>query len=323
MLIDQHNRKINYLRLSVTDRCDFRCQYCMGDDIEFMPKNKMLTIEEIHRLAKIFISLGVEKIRITGGEPLVRRGIDDLFASLGNETELKELTLTTNGSQLNRKFKAIKNAGVKRINVSLDSLNADNFYKMTKGGNLNQILANLQEIKNEIQVKLNVVIMKGSNDHEIMELVNYAIDNSFNISFIEEMPLGDIGYDRSKTSISSDEIKNQISTKLSLKKIQLNTGGPAKYWLIENTKTTVGFISPHSHNFCESCNRLRLSADGFLHLCLGHDDGIDLITPLRKAKSDDLIRKIILNALTNKPKSHEFNLRENTEVVRFMSHTGG
>src|SRR5210317_30358 len=323
MLVDQYQRKISYLRLSVTDRCDFRCQYCMSEDIEFMPKQQMLTIEEMTRLSQIFINLGITKIRLTGGEPLVRRGIDDLIVSLGKNKKLKELTLTTNGSQLDKKYSILKKSSIKRINVSLDSLNAKNFKAITRGGDLNQVLSNLELIKNNIQVKLNVVLMKNINDHEINDLLNYAIERHFNITFIEQMPLGEIGFDRYSSFIDSDQTKELIESNFSLIKISLSTGGPANYWKIKNTNTLVGFISPHTHNFCEACNRIRVSADGHLHLCLGQENKINLIDPLRAAQSDHEVEKLILEALLTKPKSHDFDLQSKTQIIRFMSHTGG
>ena len=323
MLQDPFKRKINYLRLSVTDRCDFRCQYCMSEDIEFMPKHQMLTIEEMNRLANIFINLGVEKIRLTGGEPLVRRGVNELIDKLSHNKKLKELTLTTNGSQLNQKLDVLKHSKIKRINVSLDSLCSENFKKITRIGNLNEVLANLEIAKEYFQIKLNTVLMKNINDHEIIDLVSYAVEQNFNISFIEQMPLGEIGYDRSTSFINSNEAKKIIEKKYILEENNKTTGGPAVYWKIKGSNSFVGFISPHSHNFCDSCNRVRVSADGYLHLCLGHDEKVNLIEPLRAHDSDDAVANLIVDSLSGKPKSHEFNLENKTNVIRFMSHTGG
>lgn len=323
MLQDPFKRKINYLRLSVTDRCDFRCQYCMSEDIEFMPKHQMLTIEEMNRLANIFINLGVEKIRLTGGEPLLRRGVNELINKLSLNRKLKELTLTTNGSQLDRKIDVLKQSKIKRINVSLDSLCSENFKKITRVGNLNQVLANLDTIKDYFQIKLNTVLMKNINDHEIINLVSYAKEQNFDISFIEQMPLGEIGYDRSTSFINSNDAKKIIEKKYILEKNNKKTGGPAVYWKIKDSNSFVGFISPHSHNFCDSCNRVRVSADGYLHLCLGHNEKINLIKPLRAHDSDHAIERLIIDSLSGKPKSHEFNLENKTNVIRFMSHTGG
>lgn len=323
MLQDPFKRKINYLRLSVTDRCDFRCQYCMSEDIEFMPKNQMLTIEEMNRLANIFINLGVEKIRLTGGEPLVRRGVNELIDKLSHNKKLKELTLTTNGSQLDKKLDVLKQSKIKRINVSLDSLCSENFKKITRIGNLNEVLANLEVAKEYLQIKLNTVLMKNINDHEIIDLVSYAVEQNFNISFIEQMPLGEIGYDRSTSFINSNEAKKIIEKRYILEENNKSTGGPAVYWKIKGSNSFVGFISPHSHNFCDSCNRVRVSADGYLHLCLGHEEKVNLIEPLRAHDSDDAVAKLIVDSLSGKPKSHEFNLENKTNVIRFMSHTGG
>ena len=323
MLEDPFKRKINYLRLSVTDRCDFRCQYCMSEDIEFMPKKQMLTIEEMGRLANIFINLGIEKIRLTGGEPLVRRGVNELIAKLNQNAKLKELTLTTNGSQLDQKLDVLKQSKIKRINVSLDSLCSENFKKITRIGNLNQVLANLEIAKEFFQIKLNTVLMKNINDHEIIDLVSYAVKQNFNISFIEQMPLGEIGYDRSTSFINSNDAKKVIEEKYILEENNKRTGGPAVYWKIKDSNSFVGFISPHSHNFCDSCNRVRVSADGYLHLCLGHNEKVNLIEPLRAHDTDHEIERLIIDSLSSKPKSHEFNLKNNTNVIRFMSHTGG
>ena len=323
MLQDPFKRKINYLRLSVTDRCDFRCQYCMSEDIEFMPKNQMLTIEEMNRLANIFINLGVEKIRLTGGEPLVRRGVNELIDKLSHNKKLKELTLTTNGSQLDQKLDVLKQSKIKRINVSLDSLCSENFKKITRLGNLNEVLANLVIAKEHFQIKLNTVLMKNINDHEIIDLVSYAVEQNFNISFIEQMPLGEIGYDRSTSFINSNEAKKIIEKKYILEENNKKTGGPAVYWKIKGSNSFVGFISPHSHNFCDSCNRVRVSADGYLHLCLGHDEKVNLIEPLRAHDTDHAVERLIIASLSSKPKSHEFNLENKTNVIRFMSHTGG
>jgi cyclic pyranopterin phosphate synthase len=322
MLQDPFKRKINYLRLSVTDRCDFRCQYCMSEDIEFMPKHQMLTIEEMNRLANIFINLGVEKIRLTGGEPLVRRGVNEVIYKLSQNKKLKELTLTTNGSQLDQKLDVLKQSKIKRINVSLDSLCSENFKKITRIGNLNEVLANLEIAKEYFQIKLNTVLMKNINDHEIIDLVSYAVEQNFNISFIEQMPLGEIGYDRSTSFINSNEAKKIIEKKYILEENNKRTGGPAVYWKIKGRNSFVGFI-PHSHNFCDSCNRVRVSADGYLHLCLGHDEKVNLIEPLRDHHTDHAVERLIIDSLSSKPKSHEFNLENKTNVIRFMSHTGG
>ena len=324
MLKDIFNRHINYLRVSVTDRCDFRCQYCMHEDITFFPKSEMLSLEELSRLANIFIELGVRKIRLTGGEPLIRKNIDSLISQLGSNKNLDELTITTNGSQLHKRITAIKTAGVKRINVSVDSLNEETFSSITRGGSLKQVLSNIALAKeNEIKLKINTVIMRGVNDHEVFDLIRYSIDNEFDISFIEQMPMGEIGFDRKSSYLSNNELIQIIKRSFSILQSTYKTGGPANYYSLINSKTKIGFISPHSHNFCDTCNRVRLSAKGELFLCLGHEDKIDLLTPLRQSESDENIKKIILDSMQKKPKSHLFDLKKKENVVRFMSHTGG
>ena len=326
-LTDQFNRKINYIRISVTDRCDFRCIYCMSEQMKFLPKKELLTLEEINRIASIFISMGVEKIRITGGEPLVRKNIDTLFNNLSKNKDLKELTLTTNASQLMKKAEMLKASGIKRINISLDSLNPLNFKKMTRTGDLSNVLDGIEHAINIglKQIKLNTVIMKGINDHEIFDLVEFAIKKNIDISFIEEMPLGDTAFSRKSTFTSNDEILKKIKTHYLIDKIDYRTGGPAEYWQILSTKSRIGLISPHSHNFCEECNRVRISCKGELFLCLGQDDKIELMPLLREYPNNDQpIKDAILNSMKIKPKSHEFNLEQNKPaVVRFMSHTGG
>ena len=326
-LTDQFNRKINYIRISVTDRCDFRCIYCMSEQMNFLPKNELLTLEEINRIASIFISLGVEKIRITGGEPLVRKNIDSLFNNLSKNKDLKELTLTTNASQLKKKAEMLKASGIKRVNVSLDSLNPLNFKKMTRTGDLSNVLDGIEHAINIgiEQLKLNTVIMKGINDHEIFDLIEFAIKKNIDISFIEEMPLGATEFLRKNTFTSNDEILERIKTNYLIDKIEYRTGGPAEYWQILGTNSRIGLISPHSHNFCEDCNRVRISCKGELFLCLGQDDKIELMPLLRKYPNNDQpIKDAILNSMEIKPKSHEFNLDQSKPaVVRFMSHTGG
>jgi GTP 3',8-cyclase len=326
-LIDQFNRTINYIRISVTDRCDFRCIYCMAEKMEFLPKTELLSLEEIDRIASIFISLGVEKIRITGGEPLVRKNIDSLFSSLSKNKGLKELTLTTNASQLKKKALMLKSSGVKRINISLDSLDPLTFKKMTRTGVLEDVLKGIEhavEVGFE-KIKLNTVLMKGINDHELFELIDYAIKHGLDISFIEEMPLGSTDFERKVTAVSNNDVLEKIKDKYSVKSISLSTGGPAKYWQIEGSNTRVGLISPHSHNFCEDCNRVRISCKGELFLCLGQEEKIELMPLLRNHLHDDQpIKDAIINSMKIKPLSHEFNLNQSKPaIVRFMSHTGG
>lgn len=326
-LIDQFNRTINYIRISVTDRCDFRCIYCMSEKMKFLPRDDVLTLEEISRLANIFTFLGVKKIRITGGEPLVRKNIDSLFHTLSKNKSIEELTLTTNGSQLIHKAAMLKEAGVKRINISLDSLNPLTFNKMTRVGNLDEVINGINHALNIgfEKIKLNTVLMRNINDSEIFDLTNFAIKRGLDLSFIEEMPLGATSYERKITSVSNDEILKKLSENFDLEKTIYKTGGPAKYWSIRNTKTKIGLISPHSHNFCSDCNRIRISCKGELFLCLGQETKIELMPLLRLfPNNDDPIKDAIINSMKIKPKSHEFDLsKEKPAVVRFMSHTGG
>ncbi|MBT6141281.1 MAG: GTP 3',8-cyclase MoaA [Nitrosomonadales bacterium] len=326
-LIDQFNRTINYIRISVTDRCDFRCVYCMAEKMEFLPKTELLSLEELDRIASIFISLGVEKIRITGGEPLVRKNIDSLFSSLSKKTQLKELTLTTNASQLKKKASMLKESGVKRINVSLDSLNPTTFKKMTRIGVLENVLEGIEHAISVgfEKIKLNTVLMRGINDHEQFDLINYAIEHDLDISFIEEMPLGETDFERKITAISNKDVLEKIKGKYSISKISMTTGGPSKYWQIDGTKTRIGLISPHSHNFCEDCNRVRISCKGELFLCLGQEEKIELLPLLRDHPDNDQpIKEAIIASMKIKPISHDFDLKQSRPaVVRFMSHTGG
>ena len=326
-LIDQFNRTINYIRISVTDRCDFRCIYCMAEEMKFLPRDEVLTLEEINRLANIFTSLGVKKIRITGGEPLVRKNIDSLFNNLSKNKNIEDLTLTTNGSQLIHKATMLKESGVKRINISLDSLNPLTFKRMTRVGNLDEVINGIDHALSVgfEKIKLNTVLMRDINDSEIFNLTNFAIERGLDLSFIEEMPLGVTNYERKITSISNDEIFIKLAENYDLEKTSYKTGGPAKYWSIKNTKTKVGLISPHSHNFCSDCNRVRVSCKGELFLCLGQENKIELMPLLRlNPNNDDPIKNAIINSMKIKPKSHEFDLnQEKPAVVRFMSHTGG
>ena len=326
-LIDQFHRKINYLRLSITDRCDFRCVYCMSDDMQFLPRDEVLSLEESLRLVKIFTSLGVTKLRVTGGEPLVRKNITWLFEGLSQIEDLKEIVLTTNGSQLAHHAHMLKMSRVKRINISLDSLDPILFKKITRTGDLDKVMLGIDEAIKEgfSNLKLNTVLMKDVNDHEAIDLVNFAINKKMDISFIEEMPLGDIGHKRKDTFISNDEVLKKLQAHFNLIPTTFTSGGPAKYWQIANQSTKIGFISPHSHNFCDTCNRVRVSSKGELFLCLGQEEKIELMPLLRQHPDDDWpIQKAILESMRIKPESHDFNLETNKpSVIRFMSHTGG
>ena len=326
-LIDQFGRTVDYIRLSITDRCDFRCVYCMSEDMTFLPRNEVLSLEECARLVKIFVNLGVSKVRITGGEPLVRKNAMWLFDEIGKLKGLKELVLTTNGSQLESQANALKKAGVKRINISIDSLKLDVFKKITRTGDLNKVLAGLQaSIDAGFEgIKINTVLMRGSNDDEAADLVHFAIDKKIDISFIEEMPLGLVDHARESTFVSNIETLKLLQSKYLLLPSAETTGGPARYWRVAGTQTKIGFISPHSHNFCESCNRVRITCRGELYLCLGQEDKVDLMPLLREYSNDDApIIVAILNSMKIKPKGHDFDLRRaEPAVVRFMSHTGG
>lgn len=324
-LIDQFGRQVDYIRLSITDRCDFRCVYCMAEDMTFLPRDEVLSLEECARLVKVFVCLGVTKVRITGGEPLVRKNALWLFEEIG--ALVPELVLTTNGSQLSSQAQALKKAGVKRINISIDSLKPEKFKQITRTGRLEQVLDGLQaSIHAGFEgIKLNTVLMRGQNDDETADLVQFAIDKKIDISFIEEMPLGEVNHTRESTFVSNADTLKLLKSKYSLLPITHNSGGPARYWQVADTSTKIGFISPHSHNFCESCNRVRITCKGELYLCLGQEDKVDLMPLLRDHPNDDApLIQAILNSMKIKPKGHDFDLRRaEPAVVRFMSHTGG
>jgi GTP 3',8-cyclase len=326
-LIDQFGRVVDYIRLSITDRCDFRCEYCMAEDMTFLPRHQVLSLEECARLVKIFVNLGVSKVRITGGEPLVRKNALWLFQEVGKLQGLKELVLTTNGSQLASQAQALKQAGVKRINISIDSLKPERFKKITRTGDLNKVLAGLQASIHAgfDGIKINTVLMKNSNEDEAADLVQFAIDKKIDISFIEEMPLGEVNHNRENTFVSNVDTLKLLQEKFTLLPSTESTGGPARYWRVANSNTKIGFISPHSHNFCESCNRVRISCQGELFLCLGQDDKVELMPLLRANPNNDApIVQAILDSMRVKPKGHDFDLqRAKPAVVRFMSHTGG
>jgi cyclic pyranopterin phosphate synthase len=326
-LIDQFGRAIDYIRLSITDRCDFRCVYCMSDDMTFLPRDEVLSLEECARLVKVFVGLGVSKVRITGGEPLVRKNALWLFEEIGRLENLNELVLTTNGSQLEKQAQDLKNAGVKRINISVDSLDATLFKNITRTGELDKVLRGIQAAKlaGFESIKLNTVLMRGVNDDETLSLVNFAIAQAIDISFIEEMPLGDVDHTRESTFCSNADTLRILQSEYPLIASTETTGGPARYWRVANTDTKIGFISPHSHNFCESCNRVRITCKGELYLCLGQEDKIDLMPLLREYPNDDQpLIEAILGSMAIKPKGHDFDLRRaEPTVIRFMSHTGG
>lgn len=326
-LIDRFGRKVDYLRISITDRCDFRCVYCMAEDMTFLPRSQILTLEEIHTLAKAFAELGVTKIRITGGEPLVRKGALELLENLGRIETLKELVMTTNGSHLEAMAQSIKNAGVRRINISLDTLDAHKFKAITRTGHLQQVLNGIQAAKSAgfEGIKINAVILKNRNHLEVTDLVQYAVDHCIDISFIEEMPLGVVHrHDRSEAFYPSESIKKDLSQKFSLIATTEKTGGPSNYYKVAGTQTRVGFISPHSENFCSHCNRVRLTAEGRLLLCLGNDHSVDLKEVIRAAPGNTaLLKQAIIDAMQIKPARHEFNIHEQPVILRYMNMTGG
>ncbi len=328
-LIDNFGRRVSYVRISITDRCDFRCVYCMDEEMTFMPREQLLTLEEIAFLVRAFCELGVEKVRITGGEPLVRRNVDWLIEQIGSlkhTTSLKELNLTTNGSQLPKYAEKLAAAGMDRINISLDSLNADRFRELTRTGELTQVLDGIDAAKQAgfKRIKLNAVIMKGRNDDEIVDLAQFAIDNDLDISYIEEMPLGQVTHSRNESYCSSDEVLATLQKHFDLQNSIANTGGPSRYYQVAGSKSKIGFISPHSHNFCESCNRVRVTTEGRLLLCLGQEHSMDLRDIIRRHPGDiDQLKQAIIKSMDIKPKGHDFNIKEQPIIFRHMSVTGG
>lgn len=324
-LIDPFGRTIEYLRISVTDRCDLRCSYCMSEDIEFLPRQDILSFEEVIRLAKSFAQLGVKKIRLTGGEPLMRKKLPELVASIKAIEGIEEVVLTTNGTLLTKYAQSLFEAGLSRLNISLDTLKAERFHKLTRRDRLQEVLDGINEARKYAfeSIKLNAVIMRGMNDDEIISLTDFAVDNDLDISFIEEMPLGEVGYDRSVTFLSSADIKSKIEEKYSLKSSGYKTGGPAVYSSIDDSKSRIGFISPHTNNFCSDCNRVRITAVGRLLLCLGNENSQDLRTIIRDGCSDEELKNHLISALQLKPEKHDFDLAEEVQILRFMSHTGG
>jgi len=329
-LVDRFGREVTYVRLSVTDRCDLRCVYCMSEDMTFVPRAQLLTLEEMSRIGKAFVDLGVNKLRISGGEPLTRKNILSVFESLGKLDDLKDLTLTTNASLLEKYAQPLKDAGVTRINISLDTLIEDRFKRITRTGKLHQTLAGIEAAidANFKRLKLNSIILKDYNHDEILTLVDFVKERDMDISFIEEMPLGMIGdHDRAKTFYSSDQILSYLREHFSLTVTEEKTGGPAKYYRFDDahqTNTRVGFISPHTHNFCEDCNRVRVTAEGLLLLCLGQEHSVDLRRIVRAHPTDnEILKQTIIDSMQIKPKGHDFNLAEQPIIMRHMSATGG
>ncbi|MFT4782339.1 MAG: cyclic pyranopterin phosphate synthase [Paracoccaceae bacterium] len=330
-LIDPFQRAITYLRVSVTDRCDFRCVYCMSENMTFLPKKELLTLEELDRLSSRFIGLGVEKLRITGGEPLVRKGIMTYFEGMARHLEtgaLKELTLTTNGSQMERFAKDLAAVGVKRVNISLDTLDEKKFADITRWGRLPQVLRGIDAAQAAgLRVKINVVALKGFNEDELFPIIEWCASRDMDLTFIEVMPMGDLGNEnRLDQYWSLKDMRTTLRERYSLTDLDERSGGPARYVRIEETGQKVGFITPLTHNFCESCNRVRLTCTGELYMCLGQEDMADLRAPLRASEDDSVIDEAIRAAIKLKPKGHDFDYSRQAvdgQMTRHMSHTGG
>ncbi len=327
-LIDRYGRTIDYIRLSVTDRCDLRCVYCMSENMQFVPRSQVLTLEEIQQIAETYVSLGVNKIRITGGEPLVRKNVMSLFSNLGQLAGLTDLTLTTNGSLLEKYALPLKEAGVNRINISLDTLSPELFTQLSRIGKIEKTLSGIDAaIQNNFdRIKINSVILKDRNHHEVADLLNFAIARKIDVSFIENMPLGITGeHSHQGTYYSSDQIVKDLQNSYELIPTTEHTAGPAKYFRIpEYPDTRIGFISPHSHNFCDQCNRVRLTAEGRLLLCLGQEHSIDLRKIIRANPGDkEILKNAIIKSLDIKPKGHDFNIHSKEILLRHMNMTGG
>lgn len=330
-LIDPFARAIRYLRVSVTDRCDFRCVYCMAENMTFLPKADLLTLEELDRMCSTFVRLGVEKLRITGGEPLVRKGIMTFFRAMSRHLEsgaLQELTVTTNGSQLARYARELVDCGVKRINVSLDTLEPEKFARITRWGRLAQVLEGIEAARAAgLQVKINAVALKGVNDGELFPIVEWCAREGHDLTFIEVMPMGDLGgEDRLDQYWSLRELRAELAGRYTLIDLPDRTGGPARYVRLAETGQRIGFITPMTHNFCESCNRVRLTCTGELFMCLGQEDVADLRGPLRASADDAALEQAIRAAIARKPKGHDFDYSRQKvagQMSRHMSHTGG
>ena len=323
---DTFNRKVKYLRLSVTDRCDFRCTYCMAEKMQFLPRKEILSLEECLKVAKTFVGLGVDKIRLTGGEPLTRKDLPWLAGRLRELEGLRELTLTTNGSQLLHFAKPLVQAGIDRVNVSLDTLDAEKFKRITRTGNLHQVLSGIDaaiEAWGSRKVKLNTVVIRNINHHELFDLANFALFRGIDISFIEQMPLGETGYHHSESYFSNVDLLALLKQRFDLIPSLENTGGPARYWRVAGYESRIGFISPHSDNFCADCNRMRVTARGELFPCLGNEGMVDLL-PAVRSDDEPFLRELIARAAQLKPQAHTFDIsKSETQIIRFMSQTGG
>ena len=329
-MLDPFGRTITYLRVSVTDRCDFRCVYCMAEDMTFLPKKDLLTLEELDRLCSAFVAKGVRKLRLTGGEPLVRRDILKLVRSLGRHLStgaLDELTLTTNGSQLARFAPELFDAGMRRVNVSLDTLDPDRFKAITRWGRLDQVLSGIKAAQEAgLKIKINTVALRGVNEDEIETLMTWAHERGMDFTLIETMPMGDIDCDRTDQYLPLSLVRSRLARRFTLDESAHRTGGPARYVTVRETGGRLGFITPLTHNFCESCNRVRLTCTGTLYMCLGQDDAADLRAPLRASVDDALLQAAIDEAISRKPKGHDFIIdrrHKKPAVARHMSMTGG
>ncbi len=328
-MIDPFGRAVTYLRVSVTDRCDFRCTYCMAENMTFLPKKDLLTLEELSRLCSAFIAKGVRKLRLTGGEPLVRKNIMHLVRELGahvHEGRLDELTLTTNGSQLARHAAELADCGVRRINVSLDTLDPEKFRSITRWGDLSKVIEGIDAAQAAgLKIKINAVALKDFNDREIPELMRWAHGRGMDLTLIETMPMGEIEEDRTDRYLPLSQMRARLAEDFTLTENAYRTGGPARYVTVEETGGRLGFITPMTHNFCESCNRVRLTCTGTLYMCLGQNDAADLRLPLRASEDDALLSQAIDEAISRKPKGHDFIIdrRNRPAVARHMSVTGG
>lgn len=326
-LQDTFGRQIRYVRLSVTDRCDFRCVYCMAEDMTFLPRHAVLSIEELEQLATAFVALGVTKIRLTGGEPLIRAGIVDVVGRLKRLQGLRELVLTTNGSRLKQLAQPLKDAGLDRINISLDTLNPERFRQMTRTGRLQDVLDGIAAVQDAgfVGTKLNCVLLNGYNQDDALALLDFARQQQLDLTFIEEMPLGQIdAHQRAVSQISSDQVLAMLRQQVHLASVGEVSGGPARYFRMPDSPIRIGLISPHSHNFCGDCNRVRVTATGRLLLCLGHELGVDLLPTLRDPASTLIdLQQQIRQAMLLKPERHFFNPDEPAQIVRFMNMTGG
>ncbi len=326
-LIDKFGRRVDYIRLSVTDRCDFRCVYCMTEDMQFLPRQQILSLEELYRVARAFTELGVKKIRLTGGEPMVRTDVMSLIVRLGKLAGLEELLLTTNGAQLTKYAEALKSAGVNRINISIDSLDAERFKRISRVGKLEKVLQGIDAAiaAGFDRIRLNSVIMRGYNEDEVIPLTDYALDRGIDIAFIEEMPLGEASdHDRKDTTCSNDWVRSEIEKSYQLVNSTSRTAGPSRYVQVVGKQSRIGFISPVSHNFCADCNRVRITVEGRLLLCLGNEHSIDLRQILRdKNQSDEDLKWAIVGAMDIKPERHYFYDKDHAQPVRLMNMTGG